>query len=56
MLSKSQFLLFGLISILDEAEMLAPKFNLIAKRFGIPLEQRPSQYGKFERVDAIRLE
>lgn len=53
-ISKTKFLMFGLIYFVDEAEVLAPKLNLIAKRFDIPLEQRPDLYGDFESVDAIR--
>lgn len=53
-LTEKNFLVFGQVSFGDENECLAEKLNLIAKRFGIPLEQGPDQFAKFQRVDEIR--
>ena len=52
--SKTRMNFLKIIAFQDEAGMLAPKLNLIAKQFGIPLEQRLVLYQKPESVDAIR--
>ncbi|WP_152624785.1 hypothetical protein [Xanthomonas sp. GPE 39] len=52
--SKNKFLFFGIIAFSDESEALPGNLSLIAKRYGIPIEQRFSQFGKLEKVDVIR--